>query len=76
MKWWAIVRLRSTKEPFALKPGEYTTIFAVGPVRIIRDLVKSDIEPHRGVVSGNFWLKTREGGEWNRGNWKWDPRWR
>jgi hypothetical protein len=70
------VRLSSTKEPPGIKPGEYKVIFAVGPISIIRDVVAADVVPHKGIQSGNIWTKERVGGEWVKGNWKWDSRWK
>lgn len=75
MKWWAIIRIRSTRE-VGLKPGEYTTIFDVGPVRVLREVVENDVQSHKSVEAGNFWLRERVGCEWEKGNWKWDPRWK
>lgn len=75
MKWWAIVRLRSTKE-VGLKPGELRVFIGFGPVRILREVVENDVQSHKSVESGNIWPNGRVGREWEKGNWKWDPRWK
>jgi hypothetical protein len=75
MKWWAIVRVRSV-EKMGIKPGEYVVLIGRGPIKVMRDVVANDVQSHKSVEAGNIWVKERVGKEWDKGNWKWDPRWK